>query len=128
MVIQTLKIEVSGKEYTVTGSDFYSMLDSVRAVEGRKWNGDLNLWMLPGTVEEIRTALPGLQILGDEDEVLDAEIAAIKKLQQWILEDVPAIEQEIADIQGSGEIRMPSAVGRGVFDVLLNQLLSLLKS
>lgn len=120
MVIQTLKIEVSGKEYTVTGSDFYSMLDSVRAVEGRKWNGDLNLWMLPGTVEEIRTALPGLQILGDEDEVLDAEIAAIKKLQQWILEDVPAIEQEIADLEANkggytGKWRNKDAKRRGAW-------------
>lgn len=87
MVIQTLKIEIEGKEYTVTGSDFYSMLAQVKAVEGRKWDGNRRLWILPGAIDEVRAALPELQILGDEDEVLNAEIAEIQKFQKWISED-----------------------------------------
>ena len=87
MVIQTLKTEIKGKEYTVTGSDFYSMLAQVKAISGRKWDGNRRLWILPGDIEEVRAALPELQILGDEDEVLGAEIAEIQKLQRWILED-----------------------------------------
>jgi hypothetical protein len=101
MVIQALKIEIEGKEYTVTGADFYSMLSQVKELEGRKWDGDRKLWKLPGALDEVRAILSDLQILGDEDEVLDAETAEIKNFQKWILEDIPAIEQEIADLEAN---------------------------
>jgi len=120
MVIQTLKIEIAGKEYTVTGGDFYEMLSQVKAVEGRRWDGDRKLWILPGAIEEVRASLPELQILGGEDEVLDAEIAEIKKLQGWILEDFSAIEQEIADLEANkggytGKWRNKEAKRRGAW-------------
>lgn len=120
MVIQTLKIEVAGKEYTVVGGDFYSMLAQVKNIEGRKWDGDRKLWKVPGSLDEVRSSLGGLQILGDEDEVLDAEIAEIQKLQKWILEDVPAIEQEIASLEAdrggyTGKWRSKEAKRKGAW-------------
>ena len=99
--MQTLKIEVAGSEYTVTGADFYEMLAQVKAIAGREWKGDRKIWALPGTIDEVRSNLHELQILGDEDDVLDAEIAEIQKFQKWILEDIPAIEQEIADLEAN---------------------------
>lgn len=97
--MQTLKIEVEGIEYTVAGSDFYSMLEQVKAISGRRWDGDRKLWKLPGALEEIRAKLGDLQILGTEDEILDAELAEIKKFQKWILEDVEKINREIEDLE-----------------------------
>jgi hypothetical protein len=86
-VISTLKVEIEGKEFQVTGGNFYDILTSVKAVPGRRWDGDRKLWILPLTIAEAKEALSEYKILGDEDEVIDAEIAEIEKLQKWILED-----------------------------------------
>lgn len=99
MVIQTLKIKVADREYTVTGGDFYGMLAQVKAIQGRRWDGDLKIWELPGTIEEVREALSDLQILCGEEEILEAEISEIEKFQKWILEDVEAIQAEMSVLE-----------------------------
>ncbi len=93
--MDTLKIEVEAKEFTVTGGDFYNILAEVKNVPGRRWDGDRNLWALPLTLAEAKEALSAYKILADEDEVIDAEIEEIKKLQGWILEDIPAVQEQI---------------------------------
>jgi hypothetical protein len=93
-IITTLKIIVEGKEYTLAGGEFYEMKAAVSAIEGRHCSGPPDyIWNLPLTLEEAREMLGDYQILGDEDEVLDAEIAEIQKIQKWILED----EVEVLD-------------------------------
>lgn len=96
-VISTLKIIVEGEEYTVTGGTFSEMLSQVKAIEGRRWGGDQNkVWILPITFQQAREVLGDYKILCDEDEVIDAEIAEIKQLQEWILEDE---EEVLAEAQ-----------------------------
>ena len=91
--IDTLQIEAEGQVYTVTGGDFDNMLAEVQGITDRRWDGDRTLWILPLTLADAKKALSEYKILGDEDEVIDAEIAEIAKLQKWILED----EQEVLD-------------------------------
>lgn len=93
-----LKVEIEGKEFTVAGGGFHEMLAAVKEIQGRRWDGDRKLWALPITLEEAKEALSEYQILGDEDELIEAEIAEIKKFQAWILEDEPAIRAEIKKI------------------------------
>lgn len=95
-IINTLQIETDGQVYTVTGGDFYDMLAEVKAIPGRRWDGERKLWKLPLTLAEAKDALSEYQILSDEDEVIDAEIAEIAKLQQMILEDE---EKVLAEVQ-----------------------------
>jgi hypothetical protein len=87
-IISTLKVVVEGKEFAIAGGDFHERLSAVKAIAGRRCSGPPDyIWSLPLTLEEVREVLSEYQILGDEDEVLDAEIAEIQKLQGWILED-----------------------------------------
>jgi hypothetical protein len=97
--ITTLKIIVEGKEYTLAGGVFYEMLAAVKAIEGRRWDGDRTLWLLPLTLAEAKETLSKYKILGDDDEVLEEEIAEIEKLKKWILEDIPAINSEIEALE-----------------------------
>jgi hypothetical protein len=97
--ITTLKIQVEGKEFVVTGGDFYEILAEVKAIQGRRWDGDHILWVLPLTLAEAKEALSDYKILGDEDEVIDAEIEEVEKLQEWILEDIPKIQAEIESLE-----------------------------
>lgn len=118
--MQVLKIEVEGIEYTVAGSDFYTMLDRVKAIPGRAWDGDRRLWKLPGAIDEVRSTLSSLKLLGSDDEVLDAEIEEIRRLQCWILEDIPAIEAEISSLEANkggytSEWRTKDAKRRGAW-------------
>lgn len=93
--MDTLKIFVEGKEITLAGSEFFEILTAVKAIQGRRWDGDRKLWILPLTLAEAKEALSKYKILGNEDEVIDAEIAEIEKIKRWILEDIPAINSEI---------------------------------
>jgi hypothetical protein len=93
--LDTLKLQIEGKVFTVTGGVFSEMLATAKDIEGRRWDGDRTLWILPLTLEEAKRALSDYKILGDEDEVIDAEIAEIEKLRGWILEDISAIQTEI---------------------------------
>lgn len=100
-VVNTLKIKVEGKEFTVAGASFYEMLGQVKDIEGRRWDGDRKLWVLPLTQSEAKEVLSEYQILGDEDEVLDAEIAEIEKFQKMILENEAQIKVEIEGLEES---------------------------
>ena len=84
-IIKTLSIEVEGKQHQVTGAEFSTMLAAVKDIQGRRWDGDRKLWIVPGTLDYVRAVLreSDLQI-EDEDSLLDKEVAEIKRLQAWM--------------------------------------------
>jgi hypothetical protein len=112
--MDTIKIEVDGKEYTISEGEFFEMLASVKAIEGCRCSGPPDyIWKLPLTLEKAREVLSEYQILGDEDEILDAEIAEIQKLQKWILEDeaiVLAEAQQLDERVNSYSFRSKSSI------------------
>lgn len=85
--ITTLKIEIEKKEFILTGKDFYEILEDVKAIQGRRWDGDRKLWILPLTLAEAKESFSEYKMLEDEEEVINEEITEIQKLQGWILED-----------------------------------------
>jgi hypothetical protein len=96
-VINALKVEIEGKEYTIVGDDFYSMLARVKDIQGRQWGEPLGkgkVWVLPGTLSEIGEILSPLEVLADEDEVLNKELEEIAKIQKYVLDNERAISEE----------------------------------
>ncbi len=62
MLVKTLTVEVQSKQYQVIGNDFYSMLEVVKGIPGRRWQ----------------------QVVKDEETLLNMEIAQIQRLQAWM--------------------------------------------
>jgi hypothetical protein len=89
-----IKIEIQNKEFTLSGGEFYDMLSSVKAIQGRRWDDDRKLWLLPVTLDEAREILSEYEIL-DEDEALDFEAAEIQKLQKQITENQAEVLAEV---------------------------------
>jgi hypothetical protein len=110
-VVSTLKIEVEGKEYIVTGDDFYSMLQEVKAIEGRSWVADKTHWSVPGTLSEVRAILSPFQVL-DDDQVLDKEVEEIVTLQKYILKNEQSISQESKELREAASAYSYRSVSR----------------
>jgi hypothetical protein len=52
-----IQVHIEGKAYSVVGGEFRDMLAVVKAVNGRRFVGELKVWQLPGTAEEIQDQL-----------------------------------------------------------------------
>ncbi|MEW5961268.1 MAG: hypothetical protein AB1801_26390 [Chloroflexota bacterium] len=52
-----IRIQVEGKEFNVVGGSFQDMLAAVKQINGRRFVGELKVWQLPGTVEELERQL-----------------------------------------------------------------------
>lgn len=102
-IIDSLKIEIDGKDYTVVGGSFNEILAAVKDIEGRRWDADRKLWRLPTSLANTSAILGelGYQILGDEDDLLDAEVEEIEKIKSWILEDIPSIQAQIEELEAN---------------------------
>ena len=61
-------VRVDGEVKAVVGSAFRAMLDTIKAIEGRRFVSTEKLWELPGTLPEIMANLgaQGLQIVSPE--------------------------------------------------------------
>lgn len=81
-----------GGVYNVIGGAFWDMLQRVKAIPGRRY--EQKVWVLPLTLEETREQLKPLRVV-NEDDLLDAEIADIRRAQSRILELRDSIEQRI---------------------------------
>jgi hypothetical protein len=49
-----VRIHIEGKEFSVVGGSFSEMLAAVKQINGRRFVGELKVWQLPGTVDEVR--------------------------------------------------------------------------
>lgn len=52
-----IRVHIAGKEYYVVGGEFQGMLAAVKQITGRRFVGELKVWQLPGTAEEIQHQL-----------------------------------------------------------------------
>ncbi len=52
-----IRIQVEGKEFSVVGGSFQDMLAAVKQINGRRFVGELKVWQLPGTIEDIQRQL-----------------------------------------------------------------------
>jgi hypothetical protein len=118
--MDTLKVEIEGKEFTVVGGGFDDMLAEVKDIPGRRWDGDRTIWILPLNLAEAKEVLSEYKILGNEDEVINEEIKEIEKMKGWILEDIPDIQSEIEKLEAdrggySGKWRSKAAKRSGAW-------------
>jgi hypothetical protein len=95
-LLKSVNIEVEGKLYQVIGGSFTEIVENIKRIEGRRFQSDRKVWVLPTLKkEEVLALLPeNYQLLGDEEEVIDAEIAEIEKIFNLILEYKDSIQQE----------------------------------
>jgi hypothetical protein len=99
-IIDSLKIRVEGRELQLTGGSFYEMLDAVKAIQGRRWDGDSKVWVLPSSLVECReTALAEYQIVGDEEELLETEIQEIQRLQSILVENLDFVTEKKKELE-----------------------------
>lgn len=61
-----IRIQVENRTFSVVGGSFQEMLAAVKQINGRRFEGALKVWQLPGRVEEIRRQLQisGLKLEG----------------------------------------------------------------
>lgn len=61
-----IQVQVAGQVFSVVGGEFRQMLAAVKALPGRRFEGNSKVWQLPGTVEEItkQVEAAGFQIEG----------------------------------------------------------------
>jgi hypothetical protein len=52
-----IRVHIEGKEFSVVGGEFRDMLAAVKQINGRRFVGELKVWQLPGTVEDIQNQL-----------------------------------------------------------------------
>src|SRR5579872_5365600 len=99
--MEQITVQIEGQPYSVVGADFWEMLGRVRAVPGRVFRetGKQKTWELPCALEEARLLLAPLQIV-DEDDLLDAEIADIWRVQRRLQELTSTIEQRVQELDG----------------------------
>jgi hypothetical protein len=75
-----IRVHIAGKEYSVVGGDFQDMLAAVKHINGRRFVGELKVWQLPGTVEDVRDQLEisGYELAGGDPVAEDAAAPAGK--------------------------------------------------
>lgn len=61
-----IQVHIEGKAYSVVGGSFQDMLAAVKLINGRRFVGELKVWQLPGTVQQIKSQLElgGFQLEG----------------------------------------------------------------
>ncbi len=52
-----IRVHIEGKAYSVVGGEFREMLAAVKQIVGRRFNGELKVWQLPGQVDDIQNQL-----------------------------------------------------------------------
>ncbi len=52
-----IRVHIAGKEYSVVGGKFQDMLGAIKQISGRRFVGELKVWQLPGTAENIQSQL-----------------------------------------------------------------------
>ena len=55
-----IKVEVAGYSLLVSGGSFREMLEAVKAIPGRRFDGETKQWSLPGTLTEVTAQLEQL--------------------------------------------------------------------
>lgn len=88
--MEQVTVFINGTPYAVIGGDFWSMLGRIKAIPSRSYSR--KVWSLPLSLEDARSQLAPLQVV-TEDELLDAEIADIQRVQTRLIELTAAIEK-----------------------------------
>ena len=52
-----IRVHIEGKEFSVVGGNFQDMLTAVKQISGRRFVGELKVWQLPGTVDDVQSQL-----------------------------------------------------------------------
>lgn len=95
--MEQVKVSIKDQLYSVIGDEFWEMLERVKNIPGRQYIQ--NAWRLPGTLDEARASLAPLRVVND-DELLEAEIKDIQRVQARILELRGVIEKEMNSLSG----------------------------
>lgn len=52
-----IRVHIEGKEFSVVGGEFQDMLAAVKQINGRRFVGELKVWQLPGSAEDVQNQL-----------------------------------------------------------------------
>lgn len=52
-----IRAQVGGYQLTLAGASFQDLLSAVKAIPGRRFDGDNKIWLLPGTLSEVKAFL-----------------------------------------------------------------------
>lgn len=94
--MEQIKIVIEDMPYSVIGGDFWAMLEQVKSIPGRTIDRQ-KVWHLPSSIEEVRRQIQPYQMV-TEDELLDAEVADVQRVQARLLEMRPAIEEKMSTL------------------------------
>lgn len=90
--IKTTTVRINGNDYEVAGGDFNERKTVIKSIPGAKWLGfeavPEKVWNLPlSTFEEVKVEVEknGLELLGNDDQLLDRELTYIVQLQKELL-------------------------------------------
>lgn len=63
-----IRVHIEGKEFSVVGGSFQSMLAAVKQINGRRFVSELKVWQLPGKAEAVKNqlAVSGFQLEGGQ--------------------------------------------------------------
>jgi hypothetical protein len=72
-----IRVQIAGKDYSVVGGGFQEMLAAVKQINGRRFVGELKVWQLPGSFEDIQTQLEisGYRLEGGRSSTAEAASA-----------------------------------------------------
>lgn len=96
-LLPTIKLEVQESPYCLIGGEIDEMLALVKRLPDRKWGeyaGKGNVWILPGTIVEIRAALSPLQVWEPGDELREAELRLIESARAEVTSRETEIQKE----------------------------------
>ena len=70
-----IRVHIEGREYSIVGGKFQDMLAAVKQIDGRRFVGELKVWQLPGSAENIqsRLELSGFWLEGGTPETQPAQ-------------------------------------------------------
>ena len=52
-----IRVHIEGKEFSIVGGEFQDMLAAVKQINGRRFVGELKVWQIPGSAEDVQNQL-----------------------------------------------------------------------
>jgi hypothetical protein len=120
--MDSIKIKVEGKVFSVVGGDFREMLAAIKGIDGRKFDGQRKVWTLPCSLEVAREILEddGYEVQGDADQqrsaIEDANAAQmfIRANADEIREMLDSLREDYERYSFQSTSRVKSQIGRRI--------------
>jgi hypothetical protein len=100
----SIEVEIEGRTFSVVGGGFREMLAAIRDIEGRTFDGQRKVWMLPCSLEVAREALEaeGYEVQGAGDQERSA-LEEANAAQMFIRANADEIREMQASLRADYE-------------------------